>query len=419
MRSSLSLTGSPRRKGLTRSVIALLAWAVVLWLPAGGVAGPSQLKLTFGARQEYNDNIFFNTDDKKADFITTGIFTVDLGHVAERLEMHAIGHWEGYTYWTNSNLNDVDQDYRLSLAYRLTPRIRGALSGAYLQDYHRDQETVETGVVFGNEKRTRYEMQSEWEFLLSEVTAVNISAIYWQDQYDQITASQEGGHNLKTYGGALGLTRALRVFQRPTYGRVNLGCYRYEYEDSDTDNFYLNIGFSTEIDETFTLLLDIGPRYTESEYTVLDSTVGNLYTIAAKETSRDWGGGGRLSIKYVGEKTDWVAALDREIAASSGQNQVVERTEARFDWRHWFTWECRGLLTLHYFINESSKSYRNTSDINEDTFVVYPRIFYRFSPNFSIQASYNYTWQKDNEGSSITERNQFLIEATYNWSMWE
>jgi len=228
----------------------LLAGLFLLLQPADGWAGPTQLKLTMGVRQEYNDNIFFDADDAESDFITTGIFGVDLGYVVERLQAHAIGHWEGYTYQDNSDLDDVDQDYRLTLDYRFTPRLKGGLSGAYIRDFRRDREVETSGVVFENEERTRYQLDTTWEYLLTEITALNLMATWWKDDYERDPTFQEEYRDLETYGGNIGLSQALRVFNRPTYGRVNMGYYNYQYEFNETDYYYLTLGFSTQLNET-------------------------------------------------------------------------------------------------------------------------------------------------------------------------
>jgi hypothetical protein len=424
LRFSLSSTGALGCKALTRTLIALMiVWSAAIGLPDSCLAGPTQLKLSLGLRQEYNDNIFFDADDETSDFITTGIFTVDLGHVAERLEVHAIGHWEAYTYRDNSELDDVNQDYRLTLDYRFTPRLRGSLSGAYIQDYQRDRETEATGVVFDNEERKRHQMETAWEYMLSEVTTLNLSGTYWHDVYERNPTFQEEYHDLEAYGGNVGLIRALRVFNRPVYGRLNLGSYHYKYTTSQTDNTYLNLGFSTAISETYTLFLDLGPRYTVSEYPVtrlVPASIPGSYTLVSEtETSRDWGGSGRLSLSYDGEKTFWEAALSQNISASSGQSQAVQRSEVRFDWRHWFTWEWQGLLYLGYFKSQSDRADSGLNDVDEDTFIAHPRLRYRINQDWSVRGSYRYTWEKDYENDKTYQRNQLMIELVYNWPVWE
>ena len=392
-------------------------------LPNKGKADPARLELAFGLRQEYNDNIFFDANNPESDFITTGIFAADLGYETERLQAHAVGRWEGYTYLDNNDLDDVDQEYRLSLDYRFTPRLKGGLSGAYIRDYRRDREAEATGVVFGNEERVRHEAETAWEYLLTEITALNFSATYWNDDYEREPSFREEFRDLEAYGGTLGLSRALRFFNRPTYGRVNLGYYHYEYETSETDYYYLNLGFSTQFHEAYTLLLDVGPRYTENEYPVTRLTPapipGFFFVVEDTETSSDWGGSGRLSLSYDGEKTRWEGTLSQEITASSGQNQTVERTEASFDWRHWFTWEWRGILHLRYFINQSDRDTVDVNDVDENVFVAHPQMLYRFNQDWSLRSSYRYTWEKDRENDTTTERNQVMVEMVYNLPIWE
>ncbi len=409
--------------GPTVAAVLLLAGFLIMLLAGRTAADPGRLKLMFEVSEEYNDNIFFDARDTESDFINTGTFGLDLGYETERLQTHAIGRWEGYTYLDNSELDDVDQDYRLSLDYRLNPRLKGGVAGVYIRDYRRDREAEATGVVFGNEERVRFEAQTSWEYLLTEITALNFSAAYWNDDYEQDPAFQEEFRDLEAYGGTLSLSRALRFFNLPTYGRVNLGYYHYTYETSETDSYYLNLGFSTQFHEAYTLLLGAGPRYTESEYPetrlVPAPIAGFFFVVRDTETSSDWGGSGRLSLAYESEKTNWEAALSQEITASSGQNQTVERTEARFDWRHWFTWEWRGMLHLRYFINQSDRDTVGVNDVDEDVFVALPQVLYRFNQDWSLRGSYRYTWEKDRENDTTTERNQVMLEMVYNLPMWE
>ena len=220
---------------------------------------------------------------------------------------------------------------------------------------------------------------------------------------------------------AAGMSQALRVFHRPTFGRANFGYYRYRYKFNDTDYYYFNLGFSSELNEKFVLLLDAGPRYRRSRYSVINRIPGSNNVVSDSETDDDWGGSGRLSLAYTGEKTNWQTALSREITASSGQNQPVDRTELRFDWNHKLTWEWRGLLSMRYFINESDRSRDDPTlrDIDEDIFVAHPQIVYVINNDWSLRGSYRYTWKNNNENDTSRDRNQVLFELIYNWPIFE
>ena len=412
---SIGLLGS---RIYTYAAIGLLTGLFLLSFPNPCCSEPTRLKLTFGVRQEYNDNIFFDQDDKTSDLITTGIFGVDLGYVTERLNAHAIARWEAYSYLDNSELDDVDQNYRLTLDYQFTPRLNGDVTGIYIRDFRRDRETETTGTIFENEERKRTEVQTSWEYLPSEIIALNLYATYWKDEFERAPTFQEELRDLEAFGGNFGVTHALRMLHRPVYGRGNIGYYHYRYPTNETDYYYLNIGFSAELDEKFSLLLDIGPRYQRSKYTTVGIPSGGVSTTT---TTRDWGGSGKVSLVYAGEKTNWEAAISREVVANSGQNQPVDRTEARFDWDHWFNWEWQGLFTFRYFINESDQDRESPvfRDIDEDILVFHPRVRYRIDHDFYIVGRYRFIWKDNNEIDERTERNQAIIELVYNWPIWE
>lgn len=403
--------------------ILLLAICLALVHPIICLADPNTLDLSVGVRQEYNDNIFFHADDTVSDFITIGILGVDLGRETERLKLHTTGHWEAYGYHDHSELNEVNQNYGLSVDYRFTERLRGTLSGAYIRDYQRDREIETTGVVFDNKERKRHEMGSAWEYMLSDITTLTLSGTWWKDDYTRNSDFREDDSDLESWGGNMGLIRAMRIFDHPIDGRLNIGAYRYQYETSKTDNIYLNLGFNVALSETLSLLLDAGPRYTESDYPIrhlVPAPIPGFYRVTQEmENSGDWGGAGRLSLGYKGRKTFWDLALSHNIAASSGQNQSVKRTELRFDGLHRFTWEWQGFLYVGYFKNQSDRADSFLKDIDKDIFMIYPRMRYNIGQNWSILGSYRYTWEKDDEDDETTQRHQVMIEMVFNWPVWE
>ena len=55
----------------TRRILVWLAVCVMLWSSLDAAADKRELDVFLGAREEYNDNIFFEFDDPVDDFITT------------------------------------------------------------------------------------------------------------------------------------------------------------------------------------------------------------------------------------------------------------------------------------------------------------------------------------------------------------
>ena len=365
---------------------------------------------------------FFTNQNQEEDLITTGTFGIDAGYKTERIDFHLNPFWRFYKYLDEEDLDDSDQLYRASLGYRFTPRLRMNTEGAYIIDNRREDQVVETGVVFENVERKRWEAMLAAEYLLSEKATVNAFGQYWNDDYDE-RGLISGFSDLEVMGGGLGYTHLLSVFYRPTYFRLNGGYFNYDYDTAETDYYYLTMGASTEINETYMILAEAGPRYTDSEFdaarreTIPGTSLSEI--VISRENSNDWGWNGLLSLAYRGEKTNWELALSREITASSGDTQTVEQTEVRLDLDRRWTWEWSTKLLLRYYLKESDRKNSDFDDEDEDTLVVEPLARYRLNNDWFVQGSYRYTWRDDSNIDETWDRNQVRLQIGHNWKIWE
>lgn len=384
--------------------------------------GPTLLHINTGFEQEYNDNIFFTRRDQEEDFITTGTFGVDAGYVTERVEFHVNPKLRYYKYRDNSNLDDHDQIYNVSLDYQVTPRVSFSSQGAYINDNRRDDQVAETGVVFENVERNRWEALLSGEVLISENAALSVFGSYWNDDYED-REQRSSFSDLEVIGGGLNYTRLMSVFYRPSHLRLNAGYFNYNYDTAETDYYYLTVGTSIEVNETYSVIVEGGPRYTDSEFDVAREQTLPFPPFSQveidEETSSNWGGNGLVSLAYQGEKTDWEIALSREVTASSGDTQTVEQTELKLDWNHRVTWELSTHLQMRYFYKESNRDNSDIGDIDEDTLVFQPRVRYRITNDWFLEGTYRYTWRDDNEINQNWDRNQVLFQIGHQWKILE
>ncbi len=384
--------------------------------------GPTRLHVNTGFEQEYNDNIFFTRRDQEEDFITTGTFGMDAGYVTERVAFHVNPKLRYYKYRDNSNLDDHDQLYTVSLDYRVTPRLSFSSKSAYINDNRRDDQVAETGVVFENVERNRWEAMLSGEILFSENAALSVFGNYWNDDYED-RQQRSSFSDLEVIGGGLGYTHLMPVFYRPSRLRLNAGYFNYNYDTAETDYYYLTVGASIEVNETYSVIVEGGPRYTDSEFDVAREQTLPFAPFTRveidEETSSNWGGNGLISLAYQGEKTNWDIALSREVTASSGDTQTVEQTELKLDWNHRFTWELSTHLQMRYFYKESNRDNSDIGDIDEDTLVFQPRVRYRITNDWFLEGTYRYTWRDDNEINQNWDRNQVLFQIGHQWKILE
>ncbi len=378
--------------------------------------GPGFLHLRTGLELEYNDNLFFTRNDAEEDLITTGSFGVETGYKSERVEINLKPQWRYYKYVDNTDLDDNDQLYRASLGWQATPRLTFSSEGAFIIDNRRDDQVTETGVVFENVERTRWEAQMAADYKLTELAAVNLFGRYENDDYED-RQQRSGFSDLETKGGGLGYTHLLPVFHRPTYFRLNAGYFNFDYDTAETDYYYLTVGASAEISEKYAIVVEGGPRYTDSDYDVARRENGRV--VIEQDDSRNWGGNGLISLVYTGEKTNWELALNRDVTASSGATQTVERTELKLDLNNRWTWEWSTHLLLRYFYRTSDRDNSEAGDIDEDTLVFQPRVRYRINNDWFVQGLYRYTWRDDSDIDETWDRSQVLLQVGWNWKILE
>ena len=384
--------------------------------------GPQFLHVSSGVELEYNDNLFFSRRNQETDLITTGTFGIDAGYETERIEFHLNPFWRFYKYMDESDLDDSDQLYRTSLGYRISPKLRLDSEGAYIVDNRRDDQVIDTGVVFENVERERWEAMLSSEYILSEKAAVSAFGQYANDDYDEEDL-RSGFSDLETFGGGAGYTRQVGMFYRPTYFRLNAGYFNYDYDTAETDYYYLTLGASVELNEKYTLLAEAGPRYTDSDYDVVRrESIGTppfSRIVIDQESSSDWGSNWLASMRYGGEKTKWELTFSREITASSGDTQTVEQTDLRLDLNRRWTWEWSTNLFMRFYHKESDRENSDIDDESEGTLIVQPRVRYRINNDWFVQGTYRYTWREDNDIDESWDRNQVILQVGHNWKIWE
>ena len=130
-------------------IIALLLFST------HAVAGELRVTPSIELKQEYNDNIFFSINEIKSDFITTVSPGLELARKTERMDASFFSKVDGRMYQKNDEFNAVDQIYRGSIRYQLSPKMGLTAKGGYIQDSRPDRDLATTGLVQSFARRFR------------------------------------------------------------------------------------------------------------------------------------------------------------------------------------------------------------------------------------------------------------------------
>ena len=100
--------------------------------PAFSWGNEFSLVPSLSVKEEYNSNIFFSTNDKRTDFITTLSPGLEMVNNTERLNTDVLARLDRLEYVNNNNLSSTDQTYKGSLQYLVTPLLNVSAAVGYL-----------------------------------------------------------------------------------------------------------------------------------------------------------------------------------------------------------------------------------------------------------------------------------------------
>lgn len=377
----------------------------VIFACAGSINADGGRKLipSITILEEYNDNIFMTAIDETDDVISTVSPGLELVEKTERLDASIKGLIDALAYSDNDELNAVDQRYFGRFRYMLTPLMGVSAEAQYIKDSRSDREIEESGLVLGTQTREREHYLIGGDWTLSEKTAVGINY-----SYDDENNDDPGSNDYYTHVVGLGLTHNLSSLISRTVGRMNFGYGRYEFTNSTVDSYSLTTGAERELSEIFSFLVDVGPRFTRTEY----GTTNQL-------SEENWGVAGNVSLTYKGEVSDASLTLSEDVRPASGTNGTTERTALAFNVSRRFSEELRGSFLARYFRNKSDTDIITVQETNQENYRIQPRLHYAFTKDITLEASYAYTFIKDKVADNDRERNSVFLRLYFQYPLFE
>jgi opacity protein-like surface antigen len=378
--------------------LASASFVFIFLVLFSGEAKGDEFKIipSLSTKEEYNDNIFFSQDDRKKDFVTTFSPALELIDRTERLDLNLSARVNVLRYWSNRDLDSVDQFYRGRIGYSLNPKLKISAEAGYTRDSTPDREIEVTGLVLNTVKRYKQNYAAGTEYTFSEKTKANLSYSYERSDYKDPGFADLTAHDIN-----LGFIHDLSKYFSATLGRMNLGYSRYQSQDTTVDYYYATIGMSRALSEKWNILIDAGGSYT------------------LQETSKgvDWVSQATLS--YKGEKTNGELTFSHRMMPVTGTAGTAERTALTLNVKHRFTYEFSGRLSAGYYINKSEAGKFSTTPLDQATFSVTPVLRYEFTKDIALEASYNFALVKYKQPETEAQRNLFMINFIIQYPLFE
>ena len=381
---------------------------------SNAAASPFELTPSIAVREEYNDNIEFSHSNPVEDWITRVSPQLEWAYRSQRSEARLNGRLDAFSHANNAGYNR--QGYRADglLRHGLTERLDLALDARLTADQDIGDLDPETGIVTGNADRTDWNASTTVRYRLSEISNLSIKYAQGAEDYDTDRYSDHVRYDLSgTY------TRDIGDLWKATVAQVNAGFARYDYQTSQTETYYLSAGASKVLTETLSLTAVFGGRYNRLEYpgirlvpiTLLDFIIG--YTSEAFEARTDqWSYIGQLIVDHRRETGSDRFAVVRDIRAASGRYGTTENTRFSLDLSHRITDTLTVVVTAAYYTN-TAENREAAGRIDEQTLEFSPSLRYRWKDDWTVEAGYRFTEEKDDMAATRTDRNQIHVLVSY------
>lgn len=402
---------------LTTFILSFLL-LVAPWCATSAVADERKVTPSIAFQQEYNDNLYFSSQAREGDFISTVSPALELMNNTERLQAGMKMQLDSSYYHDNSNLDSIDQDYSGNVRYALSSMANLFTSAGYRRDSRVDRDFTQTGFLLGAVTRDRYNYRLGGDYALSEAMRAQLQYSFAEDYYESSAYSDYTSHDVSFL-----LSRDLSKFISRTIGRMNLGMTKYTTEGSAVTNYSGTIGAERSLDERFSFFADLGLRYTQSTFDafhlVPSGIPGVSFVVPYEEQADGSGLSGQTGVSYNGELNNAKLVLSHGVTAASGRNGTVERTALQCNVGRRLNETSRVAFAAGYLVNKSTQDELAVSAIDERSLWLQPKILYAFNDQVAVETSYNHALVTNKAADTDAYRNLVLLRLVFQYALFE
>ena len=393
-------------------VLILFACLMCLTPPGCARAEGFELLPNIALREEYNDNIFFSVEDVESDFITTVSPGLDILDRTERLDLALSGRLDGIYYASISELDAVDQHYRGHLKYQATERLGLLIDAGYIKDSRPDRDIGETGLVQGARPRERTTFSLGGDFRTGENTS---DSLFYQ--YEQSDYTDEQLADSRIHAVDFQHTWDARRFFEKTVGHLDLGYANADFSSSQVESLSGTVGAAWNATELWRLKLDLGLRYTVTDFITIEAVPPANQLVTRTDTVRDLSGVGKATVEYHGAYTYANLIFLHDLREARGRGGTAYRTELSGWAGYRLTEQFRLTLSAGYFLNRSRQETVAIVEVDTRTLRVRPGLRYEFTDDLAAEAAYNYTRVRDDIDRTTATQNVIFGQIYWQWPL--
>ncbi|MDQ7250206.1 hypothetical protein [Dongia sedimenti] len=359
-------------------------------------------------RMGYNSNVLLQPSDEISAFSsqTTPDFTLSRSGPTSNVSLN--GRFEFTEYFAHSDLNSADQFGKLNLSKAFSERSTLQFSGAVDRDTTLESDEDATG-RFVNEaiRFVRWDASPTWQYLLSPIDKVSVSARYLRVSYDSSDKT-----DYQDYGPTVTYSHDLSELAS-VYASLNYSRFEPDEQRNDLD---AEAGTQGNQDTYGGLL---GYDYHPTERFTIGGAAGLNYNVTHQDGQKDSGEIGyrfQFTMNYqINDQTNADVSLSRD-TEPTGDGE--ERTRNR------------GSVRLGYKMTEMTSFALDTSYIDDQEtqsndgvaryLTVTPSVQWSITEELSLQATYQFRYKNVESDGSAYDNAAFITLRyalpDFNWS---
>ncbi|GAB2174726.1 DUF481 domain-containing protein [Dongia sp. agr-C8] len=346
-------------------------------------------------RMGYNSNLLLQPNDEISTFSSQTIPEFTLSRTSPTSSISLQGLFEFNEYINHSDLNSADQFARLNLSKALSERSKVSFRGAFDRDttLESDQEATDQ-FVNDSIRLYRWDANPSWDYLLSPIDRLNVSARYLRTTYDSPEKT-----DYQDYGPTVSYSHDLSELASIT---ASLNYSRFEPDQNDNEGLD---GDTTNSQDTYGGLF--GYDYHPTERFTIGGAAGLNYNVTHRQGGSDQDSIGyrfQFNMNYqINDQTNAQVTLSRD-TEPTGDGE--ERTRNR------------GSVNLSYQMTELTSFSLNTSYVDDQEtqsengvaryLTVRPAVNWNITEDLKFQASYQFRYKNVESGGSAYDNAAFI-----------
>jgi hypothetical protein len=358
--------------------------------------------LSLGAR--YDNNILFRRTDPIDDYSSIVHPSLALNYKTERTDLGLGADIRFINYLDQTAFDNAKQAYKFNVNSQLGERLNGQVNAQYIRDTLLDSELEETGLVYNQEDRERFNAGGGVKYSLSPRTGMGAFYDFRHTDYEEETRADRNEHSVRlTFSrffndglDSLSVSPQYRYIPSPQYEDSNGNTVK----GSEVHNITLNLGWTHKSSEIGTIRFFLGGRYTEERPDEGDGEKRDSSGVVAD-----------ISYTITDEVSNFRIGYRRDINYDADNDlREVDRFYAYYNYS--LTERSKAGVDTNIYLTRSEN--QNSAEENTRYLDIKPKISYSLTERHSLELVYRYSMQYDEtEEDESVDRSQIFLAVVF------